>query len=70
MEQHISVICLIDRTWNIAEKDWDGDLVRGTLIGFSTQSAEDRSGNIIPVGIVILETGKIQSVPVEFITVS
>ena len=69
MTDSIQVQCLINRVWNISTKDWDGDTVSGTLIDISTQSADDNSDKIIPVGIVMLETtGAFHSVPVEFIT--
>lgn len=58
---------LVNRSWTPSVEDWDGDLVSGTLIDISTQSAEDGSGNIIPVGVVLLEDGTFQCVPLEFI---
>ena len=67
MAQNIPVKCLINRFWNPNEMDWDGSWLNGILIDFSTQSSEDLSGKIIPVGIVLLEDDTFQSVPMEFI---
>ena len=79
MTQNIEVSCLINRSWDYSEVEWegalvdgashgwDGDLVSGTLIDISTQTADDGSGKIIPVGIVLLDDNTFQSVPVEFI---
>ena len=65
---YISVKCLIDRFWDTGTKDWDGTWVDGTLIDVSTQTEEGNSGRIIPVGIVVLETGAFEAVPMRFIT--
>lgn len=67
MAQNIQVKCLVNRFWDPAIMDWDGDLFSGILIDFSTQSSEDFSGKIIPVGIVLLENDTFQSVPMEYI---
>jgi len=67
MNHHISVECLVDRSWNPTTKEWDGQNVNGTLIDFTTQSAADNSNKLIPAGIVMLDTGAFESVPVEFI---
>ena len=67
MNNNISVQCLINRSWDITTRKWIGDTVCGILIDISTQSAEDDSAKIIPVGIVISETEEFHSVPVEFI---
>jgi hypothetical protein len=48
-------------------KNWEGRTVSGTLIDFATQSAEDNSGKLIPTGIVILDSGAPESVPLDFI---
>ena len=70
MIHNVPVECLINRSWNPMTKTWDGETVKGTLIDFLTQSAEDdNSGKVISVGIVILETGAFKSVPVDFITI-
>ena len=68
MMQNISVKCLVDRSWNICEKKWEGDLVNGTLIDISTQSEEDNSGKLIPVGIVLLDNNTFACIPMAFIT--
>ena len=69
MNHNVSVKCLINRSWNPMTKTWDGETVKGTLIDFLAQTAEDDIyGKVIPVGIVILETGAFKSVPVDFIT--
>ena len=68
MTQDIQVSCLVNRYWDLETKDWTGDIVNGTLIGLSTQS-ETYSGEIIPVGIVLLDNDNtFQCVPMEFIT--
>ena len=66
MINNIPVQCLVDRSWNPLTKTWDGNLVAGTLVGISTQTAEDHSGRIISVGIVVLGSGSFHSVPIEF----
>jgi len=68
MTHNIPVQCLVGRSWNPVAKVWDGETMVGTLIDFSMQSAEDDSAKLIPVGIVLLDTGAFQSVPMEFIT--
>ena len=67
MKHNIPVECLIDRSWNPRTKCWDGQTVGGTLIDFTAQSAEDNSGRLTTVGVVVLESGAIECVPVEFI---
>jgi len=67
MAQDIHVSCLINRYWDPSALYWDGEMVTGTLLEISTQTAEDDSSKFIPVGIVLLEDGTFQSVPVEFI---
>jgi len=68
MTHNIEVSCLVNRNWDISTLAWDGETLNGILIDFSTQSADDDSGTLIPVGIVILEDNTFQSVPMEFIT--
>ena len=68
MKHNIPVLCLVNRSWNIATRKWVGETISGTLVEMSTQSADDNSGDLVPVGIVITETGAFHSVPVEFIT--
>lgn len=69
MPHNISVRCLIDRTWNLTTHEWEGKDIEGTLIDITTQtSPDDKSGDIVPVGIIISATGAFHSVPVEFIT--
>lgn len=65
---NIPVECLVKRSWNLSRKGWDGDLIYGTLIDITTQSAEDNSGKLIPVGIVLLDDDTFQCVPMEFIS--
>ena len=67
MMQNIPVNCLIDRTWNYSTKDWSGNMEAGTLIDVSTQTSEDDSDKLIPVGIVLMEDDSFQCVPMEFI---
>jgi len=68
MKHYIPVECLIDRSWNPRTKLWEGRLIGGTLIDTIAQSAEDNSGKLITAGVVMLETGSFESVPIEFIT--
>jgi len=68
MKHSIPVECLIERSWNPITKTWDGTTANGTLIDIVSQSAEDNFSKLIPVGIVTLETGAFESVPLEFIT--
>ena len=65
MTQDIRVNCLMDRYWH---PGWDGSTVSGTLIEVSTQTVNDGSGKLIPVGIVLLDDDTFQCVPMEFIT--
>ena len=67
MAQNIKVRCLINRSWNISLRKWDGELVNGTLIDVATQSAEDNHNNLIPVGIILLDNETFECVPMEFI---
>lgn len=67
MTQDIRVSCLINRVWDISNRDWIGDTVNGTLIDISTQSDEENSGKLISVGIILLEDGSFQNVPMDFI---
>jgi len=79
MNNIIPVKCIIDRSWLrdielIAE--YDGETLNGELIDISTQT-EDSTGNIIPVGIVVMVDNEeailtelnesFHSVPMEFI---
>lgn len=63
----MKVSCLLDRYWDPKAKSFGGTEGVGQLIEISVQSCEDRSGGLIPVGIVLLEDGTLQSVPMEFI---
>jgi len=68
MTHNIGVSCLVNRIWNNTTLTWDGDKVDGILVGFSTQSDDDNSGTVIPVGIVIMDDSTFQSIPMAFIT--
>ena len=68
MKYNIPVECLVDRSWDPRAKIWVGRTVKGMLVDFLSQSAEDNFGKLIPAGIVLLNSGAIESVPVEFIT--
>ena len=63
----IRVSCLLDRYWDPATKSFSGTEYPGTLIEISTQSADDNSGGLFPVGIVLLDNNTLHSVPIEFI---
>ena len=68
MTQDIQVRCMIDRFWGPEIRQYDGMWVEGTLIDITTQSTDDNSGKLIPVGIVLLDDNTFQSVPMEFVT--
>ena len=65
---NIPVECLIERSWNPKTKSWVGRTASGTLIDFKTESSEENISKQITVGIVMLESGAYESVPLEFIT--
>lgn len=67
MTQDIQVQCMVDRFWDPATLKFNGNWVSGTLIDISTQTADDNSNDLIPVGIVLLNDNTFISVPVEFI---
>ena len=72
MTEPILVTCQIDRCWAPEKVTLEGEqiedtCVEGELLEITTQSAPDNPGKLIPVGIVVLEDGTFQSVPVEFI---
>lgn len=68
MTENIPVTCLLDRYWNSITKTYDGISSNGLLIDISMESAEEDPGELIPVGIVLLEDNTFHSVPMEFIT--
>lgn len=67
MTENMQVTCLLDRYWDPATMDYAGTEKSGTLVNISMQSAEEDSGKLIPVGIVVLDDNTFQSVPMEFI---
>ena len=67
MTENMQVTCLLDRYWDPATMDYAGTEKSGTLIDISMQSAEEDSGKLIPVGIVVLDDNTFQSVPMDFI---
>ena len=67
MTENMQVKCLIDRFWDVHLLTWAGAEVFGTLIDISTQTADDNSGKLIPVGIVLLEDNTFECVPMEFV---
>ena len=68
MIESIRVSCLIDRLWDSSTKQYDGTHATGTMIDVSVQSCEDDYDVFAPVGIVLMDNGTFQSVPMEFIT--
>lgn len=68
MTHDIQVTCLLNKYWDPATDSWKGDLHSGTLIDITMQTADDLSGKLIPVGIILLEDGTFQSVPMELLT--
>ena len=67
MMENVRVTCLIDRYWDPGTRTYCGTESAGTLIDISVQSAEDLSSKFSPVGIVLLDDGTFQCVPMEFI---
>ena len=67
MTENMQVTCLLDRYWDPATMDYAGTEKSGTLVDISMQSAEEDSGKLIPVGIVVRDDNTFQSVPMEFI---
>ena len=67
MTDNIPVTCLLDRYWDPATLEFAGTEKSGTLIDVAVQSAEDETGGVVPVGIVVLDDNTFQSVPIEFI---
>lgn len=63
----IRVACLLDRYWDPAAKSFSGTEHYGRLIEISAQSGKENSGELIPVGIVLLDDNTFQSVPMEFV---
>lgn len=61
------VTCLVDRYWDPVTKAFSGTEASGTLLEVSVQNSEEHSGELIPVGIVVLDDGTFQSVPMEHI---
>ena len=70
MAHYLQVKCLVSRHWDPSMKDWDGTLIGGTLIDISTQSEEDNPQRTIPVGIVVLDDGNFEAVPMKFISIT
>jgi len=69
MAHYLQVKCLVNRFWDPDTKDWGGTIAGGTLIDISTQSEEGQHDRTIPVGIVVLEDGSFEAVPMKFITI-
>lgn len=69
MTENIRVTCLIDRYWDPALKEFDGATASGLLIDTVSQSDEANAGKLIPAGIVKMDDGTFQSIPMEFISV-
>jgi|GEM_PF-1171708 len=73
MTQNMQVLCLLDRYWEPDDMDWKGTTVRGQLIDIATQTADDLSGKLIPIGVVLVEDEShaenhtLQCIPIEFI---
>ncbi|MCL2378294.1 MAG: hypothetical protein FWC77_04115 [Defluviitaleaceae bacterium] len=68
MPHYLHVNCLTNRFWDPETKDWDGTLASGTLIEISTQSDEGNNDRTIPVGIVVLEDGTFEAIPMQFMS--
>ena len=67
MSDSIPVMCLIDRYWDPAAMKFAGTDAKGDLLEITAQSAENDSGRLVPVGIVMMNDGTFQSIPIEFI---
>ncbi|MBC8536888.1 hypothetical protein [Feifania hominis] len=61
----IRVSCLVERYWDLSTRQYAGQQKQGTLIAVSSQT--DDGGQVEPVGIVMLDDGKWESVPIAFI---
>jgi len=70
MSHYLQVKCLVSRFWDPSIKDWDGTLANGTLIEIATQSEDDYPERTIPIGIVVLEDGNFEAVPMKFISIA
>ena len=66
MHEAIRVSCLVDRYWDPTSKTYLGETIHGTFIS-SGQSMEGDFGKLSPTGIVLLDDGTFQSIPLEFI---
>lgn len=64
---NIRVVCLVDRFWDHENKDYSGTQKTGTMIDISVENSNDEQTKLSPVGIVMLDDGTFQSVPMEFI---
>ena len=69
MTNYLQVQCLTGRFWDPETKDWCGAITNGTLIDISTQSEDENPNRTIPVGIVVLEDGSFEAVPMQFINI-
>ena len=69
MTENIPVTCLIDRYWDTTAKEYTGTIASGTMIAISVQSDVDNPDMLIPVGIVKMENGTFEHIPMEYINV-
>ena len=60
------VVCLVERQWDVQNQEFAGTEKNGTLFEISTES---ENGKTAPAGIVLLDDGKFEAVPLEFIQI-
>ena len=65
MSADMRVSCLLERHWDVATKSFTGRWEKGVLMGISVET--DRENKVFPVGIVALDAGPFQSVPIAFL---
>ena len=70
MAHYLQVSCLVNRFWDPDTKDWSGTVKNGTLVDIATQSEEGNHERTIPVGIVVLDDGNFEAVPMQFINIA
>lgn len=66
MTDNIRVTCLIDRYWDALKKEYAGTTFTGVLIDISAGAA-NTAGELSPAGIVLLDNGTFECVPLQFI---
>jgi len=67
--EKIRVKCLVNdnRSWDPWKKEYVGERLEGYLVDTNVQGNAD---NLSPVGIVMLDNGAFEAVPIQFISVN